>query len=80
MTIAVAGPTSHFQLERISPRSTTQPISAPTPSAIAEEAPSDPAGESSRKPSIASVPRMQAETSAPSSSRVEWRMRRWSLS
>jgi len=68
------------QKKRITPRQKKLPTRVPTPTAIAEIGSSGPTGLSASRPSRTSVPTTLAETSEGSSSRVLWRIRRWSLS
>ena len=56
------------------------PTSVPTPSAIALFGESGPTGLIASSASSTSVPSTVAETSEGTSSRVEWRIRRWSWS
>ena len=62
------------------PRRTKLPARVPTPTAIALAGEKGPTGLSASSPSRASTPKALAETSEGSSSKVLWRIRRWSLS
>jgi len=75
-----AEPVRWCQTNRRVPRSTKVSTKARIPTRIALCGERGPTGLSASKPSSAIVPRAQEETSEGSSSRVLWRIRRWSLS